>query len=176
MTDQVHPEITVQADIGGFEIRFNENVFDADEATINKHLDLYHRTINRQRAKIDLGMALADLADREGQMMALPEMEKAVLATRAEERARIVASFDAQNAVGRRSTVSRTPKQQQDLVNFDAETAKKRQEFVNRKAVLEVEIPALQKRVQRCRDQIAGKTERHEALAGEVHSLPEAAD
>lgn len=176
MTEKARPEITVQADIGGFEIRFNEVVFDADEATINEHLDLYHRTINRQRAKIDLGIALADLADREGQMAALPEMERAVLKTRTAERARIAAAFDEQNAVGRRASGVRSPKQQQDLAAFDVDTDKKRQEFVNRRAVLEVEIPALRKKVQRCRDQIAGLVERHEALAGEVRALPDAAD
>jgi hypothetical protein len=172
------PEIVVKADMGGFEISMGALV-GGTEPEINDYLDLAARAINRQKAKIDLSIVLYDLADREAQLEALPEMERAYLRTRGEERARMRASFEAANQAGRRAAnpaLSQT--QMQGLAQFDDATKAKQQEFTNRKAVLDVEIPALRKRADRCRAMMDGK-ERHELMddpAQRPVALPDAAD
>ncbi len=166
VTGGLCPEIQIQADIGGINIVLGETTTDLSAQDLDCRLDLYTKAINRKRAQVDLGLALADLANQRFELEDLPRVQRAYEKGRGEEHARLRASFEAaHDGAGRRGEFKMNESQKNRLQDILSEIDKKKGEFANRTAMLrDVEIPGTEKRIERCRKQIAGEADRHEVL------------
>lgn len=170
MPKNLCPEIVIQADIGGMTIAFTEIVTDKTPEEIDERLDHYRRSIGRQRAHQSLVESLVDLRARKEALEQMPDKERAFLKERMDERARMKVQFEAQ----RQRSGALSVKQEQDLRNFDAQTAAERKRrFEDDRKKIESEIPLFEAQVARQRAIIAGR-ERSEVIAGEPQA--EAAD
>lgn len=164
-------EVVVQADIGGMSIAFTRV---AIEGEIDVWLDTCRRAVNRQKAQAELVEALVDIEARREAMASWPQRERDRVKARAEERTRLVASFQAAHQVGRpRVDFQMTPAQRKGVIDFDTESERKALEEVAARERVEAEIPHYEARAARARAIIGGK-ERSEVIGGE--GLREAAD
>lgn len=168
----VSAEAVVQADIGGMTIAFTRVVV-SDE--LDPWLDTCRRAINRQRAQHELVEALVDIEARREALATSPEREREILRTRAAERIRLVASFEAAHAAVRaRGDFQLTSAQRKGLTDYDDETERKRAEFAAEREKVKADIPHYEARAARARAIIAGK-ERAEVI-GQRDEFPAAAD
>ena len=149
------PEITIQADIGGCQVAIVEMVGAESAADIDARLDVYRKAIERQRAHNSLIEALVDLTARCEALAMLPEREREWARTRAAERARLAASFDA--AAQTRRSGSRSLQEKQALEKFDEQTPIDQGKFAVEREKLMKEIPMYEAQVARQRAIIAGR-------------------
>lgn len=150
-------EIVIQADLGGLSIAFTDPAKGTDEASLNERLDLYTKVIGRQRAKFTLSEKLVDLLAARKALAALPEQEREVLKSRAEERARQHAAMAAAHDVaGKRGEFMPNLAQRNQLSAFDAETAAEREKLQKQRQTLERDIPIIEAQISRLRAVIAG--------------------
>lgn len=154
----VAPEIVVQCDIGGMTIAFTELVSGADEAKINDRLDLFARTIGRQRARITLTEKLVDLLANEKATASLPERKREHAKARAAERARIVASWEAQHQVSSKRVVDfkMSDQQRKALLEFDQQSESDLRKLDAEAEALALQRPLLDAQIARLRAVIAG--------------------
>ncbi len=154
-------EAVVQADIGGMTIAFTAVV---GAAEINERLDAWRKAINRQRAQNELVEALVDIQARRDALAAAPDREREVIRSRLAERAVMVASWQAAHETsGKRAAFSQSPQQRQALLDYDAETERKKAEFAGDRAKIEAELPLWEARADRARRIIDG-AERAEVI------------
>lgn len=164
-TGPVAPEVVVQADCFGMTIAFTELLTGANEQKINDRLDLFGRIISRQRAKPALVEALIDLRAREERLAGLADERVQLVRKRGEERARLIASYQAQHQVmDRRGDYRPSASQKQNLANFDTETERKLEELKVLAERLPEEIKECEAKVARQRAIIEGTLDRHEVL------------
>lgn len=160
----VTAEAVVQADIGGMSIAFTRVITPEEQ---DPWLDQCRKSINRQRAQHELVEALVDIEARKQAIDQLPERLAKLKKERAEERARMIASWQASHAAAnRRVEFMPNAAQRQARDTFDQETARKIAEAEADKEKVEAELPHYEARAARARAIIAGK-ERWETIAEE---------
>src|SRR5713226_6313024 len=93
------PEILVTADIGGVGLSLTELVSGKTPEEIDERLDAYTNMINRQRARIYLTEALSDLRASRATLKEMPDKHRTYLVNRADQRIRLVASYEAVHRV-----------------------------------------------------------------------------
>lgn len=164
-------EIVVQAELGGLSIAFTESETDGRDA--NAILDDATKAIGRQRAKQTLTEKLVDMLACDKALASLPQREAEAIRARADEGARLRASFAAANTLRPRRRVEGvefTEQQAATLTSFEAETEQVRKKFSEEKQGLELNRPILEAQIARLRAVIAGR-DPTEALEIEMGSL-----
>lgn len=163
----IHVEVTAQAQLGGHTIALVATV-PCDPKDIDDALDMMGQRFDRQRAIEQLPEAMVDLVSAEKALKTLPEREKEMAATRAEEVVRQREAWGAAHyASGRRAEFREGAAQKQWLKQHNEETARKREEFAKEKAAHEAAIPALKERITRLEARIAGE-DKTEPLRAEM--------
>lgn len=156
-------EAVVQADVGGMTIAFTAVVV-ADE--IDARLDSWRKAINRQRAQNELVEALVDIQARREALISAPDRERETIRQRLEERAGLVASFEAAHTRrGGRAAFRMTDSQRNGLEDFDVETEREKAKFAAEIEKVAADIPLYEARAERARLIIDGK-ERSEVIEG----------
>lgn len=167
-------EIVVQADLGGMNIAFSGKV--EDGGSLDERLDVFTKSLGRQRAKISLAEKLVDHLAHQKALASLPDREREMLRNRAEERARIIAQYQAQHSAGnRRGEYKPSQPQQQALNTHDIETQAERKKYSDEKQAHDLTLPIVEAQIARLRAVIAGR-DPTEALEIERESLSAAAD
>lgn len=159
----VAPEITIQAEIGGCTIAIVELVSGLTPEKLDERLDLYRRSLERQRAHNSLVEALVDLHAHVETLALLPQRRREVARARVEERAKMAASFQAMTSIGPRRQEGYTRQEQQRLDEFDAQTPHEMAKLDEEQERLEKAIPLYELQVARQRAIIAG-TDRSEVI------------
>lgn len=158
VSDKTMLDITIQGDIGGQSIAFEDHVsVDASEDDLNHRVDLLTRVFNRQIARNDLRQKMLDLDMARQVLAALPEEKQQTIRNRAEDRARLVASFHASHeAAGRRSDFKMTTQQKTALQGHDDATKSEIAKADEKPAKTERGIAFLEGEIARLRGIIAG--------------------
>src|SRR5260370_23110619 len=146
---RVSAEAGVRADMGGMSIAFKRVIVNEE---LDPWLDTCRRAINRQRAQNELVEALVDIEARHEALRTSPEREREALKTRATERIRLVASFEAAHAAVRaRGEFQLTSAQRKGLMDYDDETERQRAEFAADRENGKADIPHYEARPARPR-------------------------
>lgn len=162
----VHPEMVIQAEVGGMTLAFTELV-NGSEADLKARFDIYRRVIDHARAYQLLYEALNEVASREKTLHDLPKRRDAAMKAIAEERARARASF-----AGGARTGNLTGQQQKTMDMFNKQLEDEQAKWDKLRAQLEIEIPLYMDQVARQRAVIEG-AERADSIG---FDLPEAAE
>lgn len=159
----VMTEAVVQADIGGMTIAFTASVTGPE---LDQRLDAWRKAINRQRAQNELVEALVDVQARREALVSAPDREREAIRARLDERARLVASFEAAHQVHRpRAEFKMTDSQRGALETFDAETEQQKAKFAADREKVAADLPQFEARIERARRIIDG-AERAEVIEG----------
>ena len=171
---KVAPEITLQAEVGGFQIAIVDHMISATPAELDARLDIYRKAIERQRAHNSLVEALVDLTACSEALESWDDRRAEALALIAAEQARTRASFEAKNQVGRRRSEELTPAQNEALAEYPDRQKAEQARLDAEKATLKARLPMYETQVARQRAIIAGR-DRSEVIAAAA-PVAEAAD
>lgn len=165
----VHVEVTAQAQLGGHTIALVATV-PCDPKDIDDALDMMGKRFDRQRAIEQLPEAMIDLVSAQKALDTLPEREREMVASRAEERIRMREKWEAEfRANGRSGPFNLKGAHRSALEQFDAATTQKREDFANEKTKHEAAIPAMKERIARLEARIAGE-DKTEPLRQEIRA------